>query len=149
MEIGKVIKQEKFKGELHKLLVNLIYTANFLRGDHSSKLKPFGITPEQFNVLRILRGQYPKPATVNLIIERMLDKSSNASRLVDKLKSKKLVERTTCPDDRRAVNVIISDKGLSLLEIMDKEEENWLKDLKTLTEEEAKQLNVLLDKLRG
>lgn len=149
MELEKSIKQEKFKDEHHKVLVNIIYTANALNLTNTIILKPYGISPEQFNVLRILRGQYPKPATVNLIIERMLNKSSNASRLVEKLRSKKLVERAICDEDRRAVNIIITKNGLELLKELDKKEEQWLEDLKKrLSKKEATELNTLLDKMR-
>jgi DNA-binding MarR family transcriptional regulator len=149
MEIGKEIKQSKFKNEYHKMVVNLVFTSNWLNAKHAVSLKPFGISSQQFNILRILRGQHPNPATVNLLIERMLDKNSNASRLVEKLRLKKLVDRATCPDDRRAVNVIITQKGLDLLNEIDKQELSFLKDLKNLTEKEAEMLNLMLDKLRG
>jgi DNA-binding MarR family transcriptional regulator len=149
MEIGKEIKQDKFKNEYQKMLINILFTSGWLSSKHTSNLKPYGISSQQFNLLRILRGQHPKPATVNLLIERMLDKNSNASRLVEKLRVKKLVERAVCLEDRRAVNVIITEKGLELLNDIDKQETAFLKELKKLTESEAAQLNVLLDKLRG
>ena len=149
MEIGKEIKQTKFKNEHHKMLINILFTSNWLGAKHACSLKPYGISSQQFNLLRILRGQHPKPATVNLLIDRMLDKNSNASRLVEKLRVKKLVERATCEEDRRAVNVIITQKGLDLLAEIDKHEISFLKDLKNLSEKEAEQLNALLDKLRG
>jgi len=149
MEIGKEIKQSKFKNENQKMLINILFTSGWLSAKHSSNLKPHGISTQQFNILRILRGQHPKPATVNLLIDRMLDKNSNASRLVEKLRLKKLVERAVCPEDRRAVNVIITQKGLDLLTELDKEETNHIKELKNLSEKEAEQINFLLDKLRG
>jgi DNA-binding MarR family transcriptional regulator len=148
MDIEKEIKS-KFRDEHHKLMVNLIFTSNWLNSRHAAHLKPYGISTQQFNVLRILRGQYPRPATVNLIIERMLDKSSNASRLVEKLRLKKLVERAECPEDRRAVNVLITRKGLELLEELDKRELEWKQDLSGLSPEEARMINSLLDKMRG
>lgn len=149
MEIGKEIKQSKFKSEHQKMLINLMFTTNWLAAKHAVSLKPYGISSQQFNLLRILRGQHPKPATVNLLIDRMLDKNSNASRLVEKLRIKKLVERAVCPEDRRAVNVIITQKGLDLLAEIDKQETTFLKELKNLSEKEAEQINSLLDKLRG
>ena len=149
MRLEDEIKQSKFKSEYHKLGVNILYTANWLALHHTKQCKEYDITPEQFNILRILRGQHPKPATVNLLIDRMLDKNSNASRLVEKLRVKKLVERATCPEDRRAVNVVITQKGLDLLAEIDKTETSYLKELKNLTEKEAEQINFLLDKLRG
>ena len=149
MEIGKEIKQSKFKNEHHKMLINILFTSGWLSAAHATNLKPHGISTQQFNILRILRGQHPKPATVNLLIDRMLDKNSNASRLVEKLRLKKLVERAVCPEDRRAVNVIITQKGLDLLTELDKQEGSFIKELKNLSEKEAEQLNTLLDKLRG
>jgi len=116
---------------------------------NSKNLKTFGLTLPQFNILRILRGQYPKPATVNLLIERMLDKSSNASRIVDKLLRKNLVVRKTCKKDRRSVDVLITEKGLELLKQTDNKNEEWKQNYKTLNLKEAKKLYYLLDKLRG
>jgi DNA-binding MarR family transcriptional regulator len=106
------------------------------------------ITMQQFNVLRILRGQYPNPCSVKLIKERMLDRMSDASRIVDKLKAKGLVDRRECPVDRRSVDILITDKGLELLKSMDSIDENFKNVFKTLTDEEMKTLNHLLDKLR-
>lgn len=149
MRIGKEISQDKFKNEHQKMLINILFTSSWLSVRHAATLKPHGISTQQYNILRILRGQYPKPATVNLLIERMLDKNSNASRLVEKLRVKKLVERAICPEDRRAVNVIITKKGLDLLEELDKYENEFLKGLKSLSTEQAEQLNLLLDTLRS
>lgn len=113
-------------------------------------LKPYGITLQQFNVLRILRGRFPDPVKVNEITERMLDKMSNASRLVDKLLLKKLVERTECPSDRRAVNVVITRKGLDLLTKTDATQLQLEEAMQQrLTTEEADTLSHLLDQLRG
>lgn len=149
MEIGKEIKQTKFQNEYQKMLINILFTSGWLSAKHTCHMKPYGISTQQFNILRILRGQHPKPATVNLLIDRMLDKNSNASRLVEKLRLKKLVERAVCPEDRRAVNVIITQKGLELLEELDKLDLVMTKELKKLSEKEAATINQLLDKLRG
>ena len=149
MEIGKAIKQSKFKNEHTKMLINILYTAGWLDSQHAQRLKPYGISPQQYNILRILRGQYPSPATVNLLIDRMLDKSSNASRIVDKLEQKGLVKRIQCSNDRRAVDVYISDKGLTLLEEMDVVIGEWETSTHRLSESEAATLNELLDKLRS
>lgn len=150
MTIENEIKQRAFTSPYHKVMVNLIYTNNWMTSLHSEKLKPYGLTIQQFNVLRILRGQYPNAITVNAIIERMLDKMSNASRLVDKLLAKELVSRMVCPNDRRAVDVLITEKGLALLEKIDERIGEWEVDLiEGLTEEEAEQLSLLLDKMRG
>ncbi len=150
MKIGNEIKQTKFKSEYQKMLINILFTSGWLTSKHACNLKPYGISGQQYNILRILRGQHPKPATVNLLIDRMLDKNSNASRLVEKLRLKKLVERAICADDRRAVNVAITKKGLDLLIELDEHEESFIsKELKKLSENEAEQINLLLDKLRS
>ena len=149
MELEKEIKQSKFKSEHHKVAVNIIYTSNWLSSLHAKILKKHGITSQQFNVLRILRGQHPNPATVNLLIDRMLDKMSNASRLVDKLKAKGLVERKACKEDRRAVDVLITPKGLDLLAQLDKSEKEMNDSVSLITVSEAKELNRILDKMRG
>ena len=150
MSIEDDIKQATpFRSPYQRVLVNLIYTSNWITDSQSKVFKPFGLTLQQFNVLRILRGQYPNPVKVSDIIERMLDKMSNASRLVDKLVAKKLVLRTECPSDRRAVDVIITNKGLELLKKLDVHLIDWDKEqCKRLSEEEAILLSQLLDKLR-
>ncbi|HEY4800660.1 MAG TPA: MarR family transcriptional regulator [Bacteroidia bacterium] len=148
MKLEDEIKQNKFKSEYQKLSVNILFTANWLEHHHGQHCKKHDITSEQFNILRILRGQYPKAATVNLLIERMLNKMSNASRLVEKLRKKGLVERETSQTDRRACDVMITKKGLSLLAEMDKSEREWTKLISHISENEAKHLNFMLDKLR-
>lgn len=149
MAIQDDIKQGKFKSVHNKLIVNLMYTNNWLCNSQHKVLKPYGLTIQQYNVLRILRGQYPKPVRVNDIIERMLDKMSNASRLVDKLLQKELVERTECAIDRRAVDVVITQSGLGLLAQLDKKQTQWEKMFHSLNETESEQLSNLLDKMRG
>ncbi|MFH1071589.1 MAG: MarR family winged helix-turn-helix transcriptional regulator [Candidatus Glassbacteria bacterium] len=149
MKLEKEIKQKKFDNEFQKLIVNIIYTGGWLNAINSKRLKKFGISPQQYNVLRILRGQYPLPVTVNLLKERMLDRMSNASRLVEKLRLKGCVERAVCPSDRRAVDVIITQKGLDLLAEIDSGAKKFEKHFKSLAKSEAKKLNQLLDKLRG
>lgn len=148
MKLEEEIKQKVFKSEYHKLSVNIIYTANWLYNLHEKHCRKFDITPEQFNILRILRGQHPGPATVNLLIDRMLNKASNASRLVEKLRKKGLVERRTCKDDRRACDVLITERGMELLAEMDKEEKEWTKYTSGVTESEAKTINELLNRIR-
>lgn len=147
MKIEDEIKQPAFKDAFHKGHINLIYTAGWLQLRQAASFRESGITLPQFNVLRILRGQHPKPATVNLLIERMLDKTSNASRIVDKLEAKGLVTRTVCPSNRRAVDIRITEAGLNLLLSLDKVLEQQPM-LRNLTEAEATQLSALLDKIR-
>lgn len=149
MKLEEEITQKKFKNDFHKLAVNLMYTHGWFMNHQSKYFKKFGITGPQYNILRILRGQHPHPASVNLLKDRMLDKMSDASRLVERLKQKGLVEREICPNDRRRVEVKINEKGLALLKEMDRIEDRFNKLFKGLTNDEAKTLNELLDKLRG
>jgi DNA-binding MarR family transcriptional regulator len=148
LKLEDEIQQKKFKNETQKLAINLTYTHNWLNAHYSAMFRSSDITMQQFNVLRILRGQYPNPCSVKLIKERMLDRMSDASRIVDKLKMKGLVDRRECPMDRRSVDILITDKGLDYLKSMDSIDENFQDVFKTLTEEEMKTLNHLLDKLR-
>lgn len=148
MSIEKDIKQANFKSPYSKAVINILYTNNWLQSLQVEIFKPFDLTLQQYNVLRILRGQHPNPITVIAIIERMLDKMSNASRLVDKLLVKELVIRKLCPHDRRAVDVTITEKGLNLLKELDTLQNQWESKLHGLTENEALQLSTLLDKMR-
>lgn len=149
MKLEDEIKQKNFRNEYQKLVVNILLTGSWMSFKSYEMLKPFKLTTQQYNILRILRGQHPNPVTVNLLIERMMDKMSNASRIVDRLVSKKLVERKLKEEDRRCVDVIINDKGLKLLRKIEESEEIFEKNIRTLTLAEAKKLNDLLDKLRG
>lgn len=149
MKLEEEIQQKSFPSEYHKLVPNLVFTSSWALNNVSAMLKDYDLTAQQFNLLRILRGQHPTPASVNSLIARMLDKQSNASRLIDKLKLKGLVTRRECPSDRRAVDVSITEKGLKVLQEIDKEEQKMQSVLHTLTAAEAKTLNALLDKLRG
>lgn len=150
MAIEEDIKQPHFRNPYQKAVVNLMYTNNCLVSNQMWMLKSYDITPQQYNVLRILRGQYPNPATVNSIIERMLDKMSNASRLVDKLLAKEMVVRNECPHDRRAVDIVITQKGLDTLAEIDVLQKQWEQQLSNyINEDEALQLSLLLDKIRS
>lgn len=149
MTIGEEIKQDHFKSEYSKAIINIFYTSSWLDQRFAQVLKQFEITTPQFNILRILRGQHPHPSTINLLIERMLDKSSNASRIVDRLEKKGLVERIQCKNDRRAVDVFISQSGLKLLSQLDQELDSFENASRRLSEEESKTLSQLLDKLRN
>lgn len=148
MGIGEDIQQKTFKSEQSKAIINIFYTNSWLHQRHQEIFKSRNLTTPQFNILRILRGQFPNPSTVNLLIDRMIDKSSNASRIVDRLEEKELVVRKQCAADRRAVDVFISDKGLKLLEELDAELDDVQSDLIGLNEGECKELNRLLDRLR-
>ena len=143
------INQNKFKNEYHKLAVNLIFTGNWMTNINSEILKDYDITVQQYNLLRILRGQHPEAATIKILQERMLDRMSNASRLVEKLRSKGLAKRIQCRKDRREVNVYITDKGLELLKVLEDKIDGISDNFKHLSIEEINNLNFLLDKLRG
>lgn len=149
MKLEDEIKQKAFKNPYQKLMVNILYTGSWLQFMESGFLKEYKLTLPQFNVLRILRGKHPEPVTVNDIIDRMLDKSSNASRIIDKLAAKNLAERRVCKKDKRAVDVMITRNGLKILMEIDKEIPKWEKKLRTITSAEAVNLNNLLDKLRN
>jgi len=148
LKLEDEIHQKKFKSEAHKLIVNLLFTSHWLNSKHAECLKNMDITLQQYNVLRILRGQYPKTSNVKLVKERMLDKMSDASRIIDKLHLKKLVVRTECPNDRRSVDILITDKGLELLKSLDDMDKMPKELFKNLSSSEIKNLNTLLDKLR-
>jgi len=148
MSIETDIKQKKFRNPYQRLLLNLIYTSNWLGHKQIEILREHDLTPEQYNVLRILRGQHPNPIKVSDISDRMLDKNSNTSRLIDKLLLKDFVKRTSCPSDRRAVDVVITETGLDVLVIIDPKVEEWENNLDGITYEEADAISALLDKLR-
>lgn len=135
----------KFKNNKVKALINIKYTANWLTSKEITFFKPYGISPQQFNILRILRGAN-QAVKVQVVKERMIERAPNATRLMDKLCDKKLIERVRCEDDRRVVFVEINKKGLALLKKIDTELN--IDFLNKLTEEEAKTLSNILDKIR-
>lgn len=148
MSLEHDIQQKTFRSEYHKALLNIVYTHNFLLNESNSFFKDHSVTRQQYNVLRILRGQHPGGATVQLIRERMLDKMSDASRIVERLRSKGMVTRELSIKDKRTVNITITQDGIGLLESMESHIDSLEKAIRSLTEEEARQLNELLDKIR-
>ena len=148
MRIEDEIKQPIFRDEYQKGHINLVFTAGWLQLRQAAAFKPFGLTLPQFNILRILRGQHPLPATVALLIDRMLDKTSNASRIVDRLEEKQLVTRTVCPANRRAVDIRITKSGLELLDRIEVANVTQFSGVHQLSEAEVQQLNALLNKIR-
>jgi DNA-binding MarR family transcriptional regulator len=148
MKIEDEIKQPKFKSPHQKAVINLIFTASWLQGQQQNFFKPFGITNQQFNILRILKGQYPKTISATEIKLRMLDKNSDVSRLLDRLATKSLVHKQTCPKDKRASDVVITQAGLDILAELDKKQKA-IDQVLALSEKEADDLSNLLDKLRG
>ena len=148
MKIEEAIKIKRFINEFEKLVINITYTASWIRSKQIQFFKTYKLSPEQYNVLRILRGQYPEQSNIILIQERMIERMSNASRLVDKLVKKDLVLRKECPEDRRQVDVIISQNGLTLLEKIDQEIKKVNENMFKCDEKEAKMINNRLDRIR-
>lgn len=150
MSLQKDIHQlRSFRNEHQKAVVNIIFTHNWLTEKIKSFLDREDITPQQFNILRILRGSFPQPLSTLQIRERMLDKMSDTSRIVDRLVAKELVKKSSCKSDKRLVDVVITDKGKMLLENLDNHSDEMDGIIGNLTDAEAKALNKLLDKARG
>ncbi len=149
MRIEDEIKQDRFPNALSKAILNILVTADRISTATNTTLKPFGVSKEQYNVLRILRGQYPKPSPLQLISERMISQSSNATRLVEKLRRRDLVARSPCATNRRKVDILITQKGMDLLDAIAPHLKASGHFEGNITEEEAQELNRILDKLRG
>ncbi len=149
MASRKLGKQKKFGNEFEKAVVNILYTASWLEGINIQRFKPHGISPQQYNVLRILRGSHPNPVMLGEITERMIDKNSNATRLVEKLRLKGFLKRDICKTNRRQVDITITSKGLALLEELDTHIDEWQSEHMKIKKSEVQLLNELLDKLRG
>ena len=143
-DISKDI-HSKFANNRVKALLNILYTANWISSYQNEFFKGYGISPQQYNILRILKGA-GEPINVQIVKDRMIERSPNATRLMDKLCAKKYIERLACPEDRRVVKIAITQEGKNLLESIPDSLNNDL--LKNLNEEEAKQLSNLLDKMR-
>lgn len=149
MEIEKITKSNIKLDDSKKIILNIIYTQNVITDKFNEIIKPYDLSSEQYNVLRILRGQKGSPANMSIIQERMLSKNSNTTRLIDKLLLKELVTRAVCPNNRRKIEVLITNKGLELLKILDpKVAENENQFAENLSSDEKTQLNALLEKYR-
>lgn len=148
MKIEEEIKQLKFKSTHQKAIINLLFTASWIQTQQQQFFKSYGITNQQFNILRILKGQYPQAISATEIKSRMLDKNSDVSRLLDRLASKKLILKQTCPKDKRAADVSITQAGLDILAELDKKQKQ-IDIVLSLSEKEAEELSNLLDKGRG
>ena len=149
MGIEQDIHQSKFRNEYQKAAVNILYTYGWLTEKSKELFASEDITPQQFNILRILRGSYPQPLSTLQIRERMLDKMSDSSRIVDRLITKGFVKKGTCKMDRRLVDVTITDKGKKLLERLDERQDEMDGILGNLSKKEAATLSDLLDKARN
>ena len=149
MKLEEAIKSNKFKNETQKAALNVLYTAWWLKTNMSKGLKEFGITHEQYNVLRILKGKYPDQICVRDIACRMIEKNSNVPRIVDRLEIKKLVKRTTSQLDKMETVISLTHAGILLLEASTKSIDHTMETVTILTEIESIQLNKLLEKLRS
>jgi DNA-binding MarR family transcriptional regulator len=150
MKIEDVIKTTAMLDNSKRIVLNVLYTQNVITDKFNEILKPYELSSEQYNVLRILRGQKGNPANMCVIQERMLAKTSNTTRLVDKLLLKKLVTRNVCPENRRKIEVLITQKGLDILNELDPKVINHEQFFsKNLNSDELEQLNQLLEKYRN
>lgn len=147
MGINTAINQEKFISEKNKLLINILYTNNWLQSKMKVFFETYDLTSQQYNILRILRGAKMPMSTLK-IRERMIDRMSDTSRLVERLLHKGLVQKTVCTKDKRLVDVIITEQGLNLLAEMDYQEKLLDDIFRNITDEDATELNNLLDKIR-
>jgi DNA-binding MarR family transcriptional regulator len=148
MRIEDEIKQQKFKTPLQKAVLNLLYTTSWMQGKQKDIFKPFNITLQQFNILRILRGQHPNSTSATEIKSRMLDKNSDVSRLLDRLLAKKIITKRVSSNDKRAADVNLTEEGLELLRAIDKKQ-TQIDSVLCLSDDEALTLSDLLDKSRG
>jgi DNA-binding MarR family transcriptional regulator len=147
-KIEEAIQQSKFRNSHQKAVINLIYTANWLQNKHHSFFKQFGITGHQYNILRVLKGQYPKNISATEIKSRLLDQNSDVSRLLERLMQKQMITKIASENDKRASDVFISEQGLELLLQIEKHQKE-IDFAINLSPEEASQLSDLLDKCRS
>jgi len=148
MKLEDAIKSTKFSDMRHKATLNLMYTAYWLKTHISDTLKELDLTPEQYNVLRILKGKHPEQMCVKDIGTRIIEKSSNVPRIVDRLVAKKLVKRSTSKEDKRETLIALTEKGIEKLLEANKVNEKMSAEILGITDEEAAVLNELLEKMR-
>jgi DNA-binding MarR family transcriptional regulator len=150
VKIEEEIRQARFEDDYQRLIVNLLYTSNWMRDIQIQLLKPFDILPQHYNALRIIRGRHPQPVSPGEIKEVLIDKANDLTRLLDKLENKGLIKRVLCPTNRRKMDITITPKGHRLLEETSKSLNTLVKRVKAnLTDKEAANLSKLLDKMRG
>ena len=149
MKIEEELKQDKFTSAVHKAIVNIMFTDGWLRCQLLDVFKDHNITPQQYNVLRILRGKFPHSLNPSDIKSVMLDKNPDLTRLCDRLLTRKLIDRCIDDGNRRKMNIRITEEGLKMLNLIDPIMIEFNKKIATLSEEEASILSNLLDKMRG
>lgn len=149
MKIEEAIRQPNFTDSYQKAIINLMYTANWLREEQTKLLKPYDILPQHFNVMRIIRGRHPKPVSPGEIKEVMIDKTNDLTRLLDKLEKKGWIQRRLCPANRRKMDVTLTEDGIKILQETSNAMNAFTGKLKTrFSDKEAVSLSKLLDKLR-
>lgn len=149
MKIEEAIHQQTFRNEYQKTSINILYTANWIESVYKDILKDHDITVQQYNILRILKGQKKEVITVSDIKERLIDKSSDVSRVIERMRKKGWIERRENEQDRRATDVLLTDAGKALVTSLDKRSADLDNVLNKLSMEEAKTLGALLDKIRS
>ena len=148
MKLEEAIKSNKFRSEVHKAGLNILYTAWWLKTMTSKELKKYGLTSEQFNVLRILKGKHPGQMCVRDVAGRMIEKNSNVPRIIDRLELKKLVKRSTSPNDKRETAISLTEAGINILELATGKVNKVFEDTIVMKETSAEALNKLLEEIR-
>jgi len=148
VKLEEAIKSNRFKSEVHKAGLNILYTAWWLKTLASKELKEYGLTHEQYNVLRILKGKHPEQMCVRDIAQRMIEKNSNVPRIIDRLELKKLVKRSTSPNDKRETAIMLTPAGINILEIATTKVNKVFENTVIMEESSASTLNKLLEKIR-
>jgi len=148
MKLEEAIKSSKFRNEVHKAGLNILYTAWWLKTNMSKELKEYGLTHEQYNVLRILRGKHPEQICVKEIACRMIEKNSNVPRIIDRLEAKKLVKRTASDSDRRETVIVLTPAGINILQHSTDRINKLMDKIILIDEQKATELNQLLEEIR-
>ena len=148
MKLEEAIKSSKFRNEVHKAGLNILYTAWWLKTNMSKELKEYGLTHEQYNVLRILRGKHPEQICVKEIACRMIEKNSNVPRIIDRLEAKKLVKRTASDSDRRETVIVLTPAGINILQHSTERINRLMDKIILIDEQRAAELNQLLEEIR-
>lgn len=149
MQLEEAIQVAKFRNESHKALINLYLTNSVINGQFKHILTPFGITPQQFNILRIVNGQHPKPVQIGMIKDRLVDRNADITRLVRRLEDKQFLHRQSGAEDKRCQYLTITPHGIALLHAVEQEVITFEDNSTKLSQAELVQLNTLLDKLRS
>ena len=148
MKLETAIQSTKFKNEVHKAGLNILYTAWWLKTITAKELKEYGLTHEQYNVLRILKGKYPDQMCVRDVASRMIEKNSNVPRIIDRLELKKLVKRSNSSIDKRETVITLTQAGISILESCNKKVNELMDGIISINNQEAASLNALLERVR-